>query len=221
MFRALAITFLIAVMGPARAGIQTVDAVACKQSATISRYDLEVMAEVNHARQFPREYAGVIKTVFETMDALGVYKRGDRAVATGEGRNAVEEAVRFLLVAEPVPPLTMASCLNIAASRHAKAKGSIGSTGHVGVTGTTPSARASSLTSHPVACVENIGYGFADVTELVAGLIVDDSVPERGHRRNIFDPRMKSFGSGRAEHVLRKTIDVHLFCVEDIADRNE
>ena len=35
---------------------------------------------------------------------------------------------------EPAPPLREASCLNLAAARHAKAKGSTGNQGHVGAT---------------------------------------------------------------------------------------
>ncbi len=115
------------------------------------------------------------------MDATAIYTRGTRRVSTAEGRSAVDEAVRFLSNAEPVPPLQMATCLNLAAASHAKAKGSIGSNGHVGITGTTPADRGSILTSHPVACSENIAYGFTDVAELVSALIVDDAVPNRGH----------------------------------------
>lgn len=160
----------------------------------------------------------ILQGVFETMDTLGIYRRGERAISTVEGHAAVREAVLFLLAAEPVPPLAMASCLNLAAARHAKEKGRTGGTGHFGVTGTTPSDRASLLTSRPVACSENIAYGYPDAVELVSALIVDDSVPGRGHRSNIFDPRMKSFGAGRAVHLVKRSIDVHLFCLEQIDD---
>ncbi len=175
-----------------------------------------MLAEVNRARQWPRQYADTLEEVFGAMDASGVYARGNRRVATMEGRAAVEEARRFLSGVAPTPPLRMAGCLNLAAARHAKAKGSTGNYGHVGATGRNPSERASFLTSRPVGCSENIAYAYDDIVEMVAALIVDDAVPSRGHRNNLFDPRMKSFGSGRAAHLLRKTIDVQLFCLDEI-----
>lgn len=190
--------------------------IACTGQQVPSPLDIAVLAEVNHARQSPRQYAESIKKVFGSMDAVGTYTRGTRRVATVEGRVAVDEALRFLAGVEPLPPLQMAGCLNMAAARHAKAKGSTGSGGHFGATGRNPSERASFLTASPVACSENIAYGYEDVAEMVAALIVDDAVPGRGHRNNIFDPRMKSFGSGRAPHLLRKRIDVQLFCLDDI-----
>ncbi len=190
--------------------------VACIQRESPSTFEIAVLAEINRARQSPRDYADTLRDVFGSMDATSVYSRGTRRIATVEGRAAVDEAVRYLSSAAPVPPLQMASCLNLSAARHAKAKGSTGSSGHFGATGRDPSERASFLTAGPVACSENIAYGYDDATDMVAALIVDDSVPGRGHRNNIFDPRMTSFGSGRAAHLLRKSIDVHVFCLDDI-----
>lgn len=188
--------------------------VGCTQREAPSRLEFAVLSEVNRARQSPRQYLHIVRRIFGGMDDSGIYARGTRRVATVEGRAAVDEALRFLGSVEPVPPLRMASCLNLAARRHAKAKGGTGSSGHLGVTGRNPSERASFLTGSQVACSENIAYGYEDVTEMVAALIVDDAVPGRGHRNNIFDVRMKSFGSGRAPHLLRKTMDVQLFCLE-------
>lgn len=203
-------------VGRAFAAEPPAEPIACTQRQSASPVESAVLAEINRARQSPRQYADTIKGVFATMDAIGVYTRGTRRVATVEGRAAVDEAVRFLSNAEPAPPLRMASCLNLAAARHAKAKGSTGNYGHFGATGRNPSERASFLTASPVACSENIAYGYSDISEMVSALIVDDSVPSRGHRSNLFDPRIKSFGSGRAVHLLRKSIDVQLFCRDDI-----
>lgn len=207
---------LLVCAGYAFAAKPEAEAIGCNQRQSPSQFEAAVLDEINRARQSPREYADTLRDTFDSMDATGVYSRGTRRIATVEGRAAVEEAVRFLSSVEPVPPLQMASCLNLAAARHAKAKGSTGSSGHFGATGRDPSERASFLTAGPVACSENIAYGYDDATDMVAALIVDDSVPSRGHRNNIFDPRMKSFGSGRAAHLLRESIDVHVFCLDDI-----
>lgn len=207
---------LMGCTGLALASKPEVEPAVCTQGETSSTYEADVLAEINRARQSPAAYADTLRAVFGNMDASGVYSRGARRVATSEGRAAVDEALRFLSAATPLPPLRMATCLNLAAARHAKAKGSTGNYGHLGATGRNPSERASFLASRPVACSENIAYAYEDVAEMVAALIVDDAVPSRGHRDNIFDPRMQSFGSGRAAHLLRTSIDVHVFCLDDI-----
>ena len=207
---------LIGCTGLAWAAKPEVEPAVCTQGESPSTYETEVLAEINRARQSPADYADTLREVFGNVDASGVYSRGARRVATSEGRAAVDEALRFLSAVTPVPPLRMATCLNLAAARHAKAKGSTGNYGHLGATGRNPSERASFLASRPVGCSENIAYAYEDVAEMVAALIVDDAVPSRGHRDNIFDPRMQSFGSGRAAHLLRTSIDVHVFCLDDI-----
>ena len=60
-----------------------------------------------------------------TSDQLG----SARLEPVGEGPAAVDEALRFLEHVDPVPPLRMAGCLNLAATRHARAKGSVGGSG--------------------------------------------------------------------------------------------
>ena len=208
---------LLGCAGLAFAAKPSVAPIACAEHESISAFASAVLVEINRARQSPGQYADIVNDVFRSMDVNGVYARGSRRVATVEGRAAVDEAAHFLANADPVAPLRMASCLNLAAARHAKAKGSTGTDGHFGATGRDPSERASFLATSPVACSENIAYGYDDITELVSAIIVDDAVPGRGHRHNLFDPRMKSFGSGRASHLLRKTIDVHLFCLDEIS----
>ena len=200
MRNSLIALLLMGCTGLAWAAKPEVEPAVCTQGESPSTYETEVLAEINRARQSPADYADTLREVFRNMDASGVYSRGARRVATSEGRAAVDEALRFLSAATPVPPLRMAT----------------GNYGHLGATGRNPSERVSFLASRPVGCSENIAYAYEDVAEMVAALIVDDAVPSRGHRDNIFDPRMQSFGSGRAAHLLRTSIDVHVFCLDDI-----
>lgn len=192
--------------------------VACADIQSIGAYEAAVLAEVNRVRTAPRAYAESLRALYAGIDAHGIYRRGERRMAVGEGPAVVDEALRFLERVDPVPALRMASCLNLAATRHARAKGSVGGSGHFGANGWTPSRRASAVTREPVGCSENIAYGYDDVAEMVAALVVDDGVPGRGHRMNLFDPRMRSLGAGRAPHAVRRVMDVQLLCLQDVQD---
>jgi uncharacterized protein YkwD len=48
---------------------------------------------------------------------------------------------------------------------------------------------------------ENVDYGqFTSGRDVVVDLIVDDGVPDRGHRRNIFDPSARVAGVACGRH---------------------
>jgi uncharacterized protein YkwD len=48
---------------------------------------------------------------------------------------------------------------------------------------------------------ENIAYGGRSARGVIVQLIVDDGVPDRGHRMNIFDPEYRVVGVGCGPHV--------------------
>jgi uncharacterized protein YkwD len=59
-----------------------------------------------------------------------------------------------------------------------------------------------------VALSENIAYGPATARDVVAGLIVDDGVADRGHRRNAFDPTVHVAGVACGPHPRYRTMCV-------------
>ncbi len=59
---------------------------------------------------------------------------------------------------------------------------------------------------------ENISYGPDDGREVVLQLIIDDGVPDRGHRANIFSPGFRLAGVVCGPHPKFRTI-----CVIDFA----
>ena len=48
---------------------------------------------------------------------------------------------------------------------------------------------------------EAIQYGFADAREIVIFLLVDDGVPDRGHRKVLLDPGYHYVGVGVGAHA--------------------
>jgi uncharacterized protein YkwD len=59
---------------------------------------------------------------------------------------------------------------------------------------------------------ENISYGYADARTIVVTLIVDQGVPDRGHRKNIFCPDFKVAGAACGPHAR-----FGVMCVIDFA----
>lgn len=59
---------------------------------------------------------------------------------------------------------------------------------------------------------ENIAYGPNDGRDVVLRLIVDDGVPGRGHRANIFSPDFRLAGVACGPHPALRTV-----CVIDFA----
>jgi uncharacterized protein YkwD len=59
---------------------------------------------------------------------------------------------------------------------------------------------------------ENIAYGPTSARGMVLQLIIDDGMPDRGHRKNFFTPGFTQAGVACADHPDYQTICVIDFC---------
>jgi uncharacterized protein YkwD len=173
----------------------------------------EVLAELNMARQKPKEYARYVEEHRRRMKNDGSYSvPGGLTMTSREGIKAVEEAIVFLKQVKPVGPLDMSVGLSRAARDHVDDLGPKGQVGHGGTDGSTPSERVTRYGDWDVTTGENIACGFDDARMIVVQLIVDDGVPLRGHRENIFQPKYKTVGIACGNHKTFR----HM-CVMDFA----
>lgn len=173
----------------------------------------QTLTEINLARRDPHGYA----------DFLGKFRRQFRGgsyilpgtqimVATREGLKAVDEAIRFLRRQKPLPPLAWAEGLAAAAADLAEEEGESGAVGHFAKTSGGPRERIERHGRWMGTIGENIFYGPGDARQVVMNLIIDDGVPGRGHRKNIFSRTFVMAGVACGPHPRFGTV-----CVIDFA----
>lgn len=174
-----------------------------------SAFERAVVQEMSDARVNPRRYAGHLRAYRDCFEGT-LWKRPDRVpLRTEEGLAALDEAIAFLLAARPLGPLRFNEGLAQAARLHARDIGPRGGLEHVGSDGANLSARLNRLGTWHSRIAENIATYEDDPREVVIQLLVDDGVPNRGHRHTIFDPELHQAGAGSAPHkTYRKVIVV-------------
>jgi len=164
--------------------------------------DLEkgVIIELNRARSHPAGYAKKLADYKSHYVGKYIYFAGRTQVVTQEGVSAVNEAIEFLKSTAPVPFLRVSKGLSAGAKAHAKDQGPKGLVSHVGSDKSTPDERMNRFGTWGKAYGENIEYGNFNAEEIVMQLIIDDGVPERSHRENIFNPLYRVVGVGFGPH---------------------
>jgi len=149
--------------------------------------DAAVLAEINLARTQPAGYASIVEARM-------------RALPGADGR-CVAETVAFLERQRPLDPLQSTQGLSMSAREQVSSQGATGAIGHRGPDGSTPWSRMARWGQWTGRAGENISYGYMDARTIVVTLIVDQGVPGRGHRRNIFCRDFKVAGAACGAHV--------------------
>jgi uncharacterized protein YkwD len=151
-----------------------------------------LIAAINSVRTNPKAYAD---------DLI----RGSQA-------DVVLEAAAFLRRQEPLPPLHIDGRLEKSAERHVADQGPTGSHSHVGTDGSTVRDRVEQAGVYAPRVGEEIAFDAISAEGVVRQLIVDDGVPDRGHRKTLFNDRIVSAGAACGPHAKYNVI-----CVIDIA----
>jgi len=146
-----------------------------------------VLDEINLARTHPREYAAIIEARSQALPGLDA--------------RSVAEAEAFLNRQPPLEPLQCVPGLVMSARAQVIEQGPTGQIGHRGAGGDSPWARMAKWGQTTGAAGENISYGYEDARCVVVTLIVDQGVPGRGHRKNIFSRNFRVAGAARGPHA--------------------
>ncbi len=177
----------------------------------LSTLEYGIVQDVNLARTKPGQYASFLEDWKQYYNGTRIERSGKPTILTQEGAAAVEGAIRYLRSVRPMHRLTPSVGMSRAAKDHAKELGPAGHVGHKGLDGSWPTDRVIRYGSWRKALGENIFYGRDDAREVVIGLIIDDGVPSRTHRHDIFDSAYHVIGVGCGVHATYTTMCVITF----------
>ena len=126
---------------------------------------------------------------------------------TAEGNKPVTELIDFLKVQKPLKELKMEDALRNASCIHVKEQSS-GETGHKSSNGSSFAERAiqEGINKTGYFLGENMAYGSEDAKMALYTLAIDDGVPNRGHRKNIFQENFSSVGICVGNHATFKKV---------------
>ena len=171
-----------------------------------------LVVETNRLRRDPAGYARHLDPMLDRFDGPLLERPGRPFLRTEEGVVAVREAIAVLRRTRPMPALRWSAGLAGAAADHVRDQGPSGGMEHRGTDGSRPAERMSRHGSWRGAVAENIGFGANSAREVILQLLVDDGVPQRGHRAALLDPGWGYAGAACGGHR-----DYQQMCVMDFA----
>ena len=187
--------------------------VALDPPADASELERLVVKELNSFRENPAAYAAHLEARLPYYKDNVLEMPGRQRIRTFEGKAAAEEAISALRSAQPLPALEPSYGLALAATNHARDIGPKGLMTHEGSGGTTSlELRVSRYAARYEYIGENISFGPDHPRDVVLDLLIDDNVPDRGHRKLLLDRRFRHVGVACGPHAIYRTM-----CVIDLA----
>jgi uncharacterized protein YkwD len=173
---------------------------AYNTAINLSTVERGIITEMNRARSNPPAYSKVLLNWRNRFRGKQVQLKPHLFLQTQEGTPAIDEAIRALQQTRPVSTLKFSRGLTLAARDHVRDQGNRGITGHNGRDGSNPFQRMERYGKWQTIAGENIAYGPDSAQAVVRDLIIDDGVPDRGHRTNMFQPRYRLTGVACGYH---------------------
>ncbi|MCU0565514.1 MAG: CAP domain-containing protein [Oculatellaceae cyanobacterium Prado106] len=177
----------------------------------LSTLEREMIAETNRLRQNPQAYADELESLKQYYEGQYVTLPGMARIETIEGVSAVEEAIAALRRTDRLPPLTPSRGMSLAAADHVKDLGDRGATGHYGSDGSTPIARNSRYGKIPGNSLVGENISFSPLTLAhwhVLQWLIDDGVPNRGHREALLRSEYRKTGIACGSHPVYENMCV-------------
>jgi len=178
--------------------------------AAPDRFEEGVFAELNRFRSDPAAYADFLRDYRPRFVGrrLRAAEEGEIDILTREGVAAVDEAIRDLSREKPLPELAWSDLLARAAADHVAVQSRSGAVGHY-TRGQGPGERMRARGGGPYVN-EVITYGHHTPEGVVDQLLIDDGVPDRGHRFSLLRPTHRFAGVACGRHPVHRTMCVTL-----------
>jgi uncharacterized protein YkwD len=180
-------------------------ALASEQTDAAADSARAVVREMSLARQNPALYATFVQELRGRMNGNVMVLSGHTRIRTKEGTRALDDAIRFLQNAQPLPPLAFSRGMSRAAADHCSDQAD-GGFGHEGKDRSHAGQRIARYGMPSGGWGENISYGKSSAREIVLALIIDDGLPARKHRKNIFNPSFNFAGAAVGRHARFGTV---------------
>jgi uncharacterized protein YkwD len=171
-----------------------------------------LFAEINQARIKPARMVKALEEYKSHFQGKELHVSGEVTILTKEGAAAVDEAINFFKGASAKPAVRLSAGMSKAAADHVNDLGPRGAVGHYGRDGSSPSDRLSRYGVWKKTIGENISFGEMVARRVVMQLLIDDGVPDRGHRKNFFREEFRVVGIACGKHTIYRQM-----CVIDFA----
>lgn len=178
----------------------------------LSPLEKEIIYEINLFRSNPEKYAkNYIAPLAKNYKGKLLYYPNDLPLKTKEGVRVLNECVRELKRAKPLPIVYPSRGLTLAAKDHVKDQSRTGKTGHYGMDRSNARTRIERYGEWKVRIAENIAYGGITARQIVIYLLIDDGEYKRGHRKNFLMPEFEMVGVAVGSHPGYETMCVMEF----------
>lgn len=167
---------------------------------------------INLLRSDPVSFIPHLENLAKQFKNDILYRPGEIPLQTSEGTAAIDECIDFLKSVETASNFTRVEQLDKAARDHAKDIGAKGLVSHDGSDGSNVSDRIERYCEWEGTCAENLDFGSKTGLNCLLSLIIDDGVPSRGHRKNVFNPNCKVIGIAANAHKEYEVCLVVDFC---------
>jgi hypothetical protein len=167
-----------------------------------------VLTEHNRLRQDPKSYIPILESKLKKFDEKVLVRPGDSSIITKEGPQAYHEAIAFLSSQKPLEALTFDERLGDSCLDHVNDIGPKGLVSHESTTGKSLSDRIEVYSEWDTSCAENVELGGKTGEDVIVSLLVDDGIPSRGHRLNLFNQEFKYLGVACGNHRVYGAITV-------------
>lgn len=179
----------------------------------LDKLEREVIHELNKVRTDPKRFAEeYMEELRAAFDGKTFTYPGQTPVLSAEGIFPLNECIEVLKKTSPMPLLYPAEGLAKAAFYLADDQKKHGGIGHISRNGMTPQNRIEKYGEWDICSAEDITYGSFEAQQIVIALLIDDGVPDRGHRKNVLNPGFRFAGVSFGGHLTYQAM-----CVIDYA----